>query len=104
MKKLSIIMSALVLLVSCSKESDDMATPSSLTQVFEKSLAKPRPFNAIFNGTADPNSPPTSCSGDVPFAAPNFFMSGDASHLGGINPQLSIFHHVSCDVSSATML
>src|SRR5436190_21624032 len=104
MQKLSITILSLALLASCSKESDDMATPSSSNSGTEQSLAKPRPFSAILTATADPNSPPTSCTGSVPFAAPDFFLSGDVSHLGGINPQLSSLHHTACDVNVSTML
>jgi hypothetical protein len=103
MKTIKIIALAAVLLTGCSKESDDMATPSSSNGIEKSQVARPRPFEAILTASADPNSPPTSCSGDVPFAAPDFFLSGDISHLGGIT-QLSRLHHTACDINVSTML
>jgi hypothetical protein len=104
MKTIKITFLAIILLASCSKESDDMATPASSNGIEKSQVARPRPFSAILIAIADPNSPPTPCSGDVPFAAPDFFLTGDVSHLGGINPQLSSLHHTACDVNVSTML
>src|ERR1043165_8641272 len=102
MKKLTIIISAMVLLASCSKQSDDLTSPSSSNQVSEKTE---RPFTATFYATPDTNSPPTECSGDLPgFSAADYFLSGTATHLGLIDAQLSKLHHVSCNLSFATAL
>lgn len=105
-KTLSIIILSMVLLTACKKESDDLAAPVSLNEGAHKSLAA-RPFVANFNATVDANSPnpPTACSGDVPgFGTPDFLLKGTATHIGQINAQLSSLHHVSCDLSVATML
>jgi len=106
MKKLSIIMSALVLFASCSKESDDMATPSSSISAngFEKA-AGARPFLATFNAAVDINSPnpPTACSGDAPFVAPDFLLDGEADHMGNINGQTSTLHHDACNLNLTDM-
>ena len=69
-------------------------------------IRKARPFKATLNAAVDINSlnPPTTCSGVIPFAAPDFLLSGNATHMGQINAQLSRLHHVSCDVSIVTML
>ncbi|MBK5285589.1 MAG: hypothetical protein JJE25_09300 [Bacteroidia bacterium] len=106
MKKLSIIISAVVLLASCSKESDDLATPSSTISGngFEKSAAA-RTFLATFNASVNANSPnpPTACSGDAPFVAPDFLLNGAADHMGKINAQTSTLHHDACNLNLTDM-
>ena len=102
MKKLTLIMLSLALFAACSKESDDMATPmSSSNSGIEKSLAAPRtrPFEAILSAAVDVNStnPPTECSGNTPFAAPDFVLTGEADHLG--NLRVSTLHHDACDLT-----
>jgi hypothetical protein len=106
MKKLSIIISAVMLLASCSKESADSMAPVSANDETTLKAAGPRPFYAIISAVADPNSAPTPCTTDLPggFAAPDFFLDGDADHMGNINGQTSTLHHVSCDLSLTTML
>jgi hypothetical protein len=105
MKKLTIIIAALGLFASCSKQSDDQALPSS-NQNNSTSLRTARPFNATLNAAADINSAPTPCSTLLPggFAAPDFFLSGTSIHLGQINAQQSSLHHVSCDLDVTTGL
>jgi hypothetical protein len=105
MKTLTITILSLALLASCSKESDEMATPASSNNGIEKSLAAPqtRPFEAILFAAVDANSinPPTACTGDAPFAAPDFVLSGDVSHMGHI--QFSTLHHDACNLSLAAI-
>jgi hypothetical protein len=102
MKTIKIIALATVLLTGCSKESDDI-TPSSSTSVTAKTqAARPRPFEATLNAAVDVNSqnPPTACSGDAPFVAPDFVLSGDADHMGNLNGTL---HHDACNLSLANI-
>ena len=104
MKKLTLMMLSLALFAACSKESDDLATPVSSNNAVEKSLTpRTRPFEAVLSAEVDANSinPPTACSGDAPFAAPDFVLSGDVSHLGHI--QLSTLHHDACNLSLANL-
>lgn len=106
MKKLFIILALVSLFASCSKESDEIAAPVSSDSGIENAVGtRTMPFTATLNATADITSPPTSCSGDIPgFAAPDFLLSGTGTYLGQINAQVSNLHHVSCDLSFATML
>ena len=106
MKKLTIIILSLTLFAACKKESNESAAPVLDNYSAKKSKAA-RPFTANFNATVDVNSPnlPTACSGDVPgFSAPDFFLSGTATHMGQINAQLSKLHHASCNLSVTSML
>ena len=106
MKKLTIIILSLTLFAACKKELNESITPVSENFRAKKCKAA-KPFTAIFNATADVNSPnpPTACSGDVPgFSAPDFFLSGTATHMGHINAQLSKLHHASCNLSVTSML
>lgn len=100
MKKLTIIIAALGLLAACSKQSDDLALPQA-DQNNSTVLRQARPFKATLNAAADANAAPTSCSGVVPFAAPDFLLGGNATHMGLLNAN-SRLHHVSCDVNVAT--
>ena len=107
MKKLTVIIVSLVLLIACSKKSDDLTTSGPSEIPTTQSSQATRPFIATFNATVDANSPnpPTACSGNLPgFATPDFLLNGTATHLGQINPQTSRLHHVSCNLSVATML
>ena len=92
-------MMSLVLLASCSKESDDITPSSSDNSTSQVQVAGPRPFLATFNAAVDVNStnPPTACTGNVPFAAPDFVLTGEADHLG--NLQISTLHHDACDLT-----
>src|SRR5689334_5378067 len=102
MKTLSIIISALVLLTACSKESDDITPSSSTSLTLKTPAARPRPFEAILSAAVNVNStnPPTACSGDAPFVAPDFLLSGDISHMGGANGTL---HHDACNLNLTSM-
>ena len=107
MKKNAIIIFSIMLLAACSKENMD-TNPSTWTEDGSSSNIQAakvsRAFSATINAAADVNSPPTPCSGIVPFAAPDFNLSGTAIHLGQLNAQLGRLHHVSCDVNVSTML
>jgi hypothetical protein len=106
MKKLTIIIAALGLLAACNKQSDDLALPQSGQNNSAQVLRHARTFNATLNAAADANSAPTPCSTALPggFAAPDFFLSGSADHMGLLNGQTSKLHHVSCDLDVTTGL
>ena len=105
MKKLTIIIAALGLLAACNKQADELASPSS-NQNNSTGLRTTRPFQATLSAVVDVNStnPPTPCSDVVPVAAPDFVLSGNATHLGLINAQLSSLHHELCNLDLATAL
>ena len=109
MKKIKIIIPAIMLLAACSKDMNEI-NPGSTAQTGLSSntnaqkVGVTRSFSATLNAAADANALPTSCSGVVPFAAPDFLLSGTSVHLGLINAQLSRLHHVSCDVDVTTAL
>lgn len=105
MNKIKIIIPAIMLFAACSK--DNMEISPDVSASSNQAAKISRPFSATLNAVADANpaNPPTACSGDLPgFAAPDFILSGTATHLGLINVQNSRLHHVSCDLSFATAL
>ena len=107
MKKLAIIVAAFGILSACEK-ADDLSTALPGQNTIDPGTAglrTARPFSATLSAAVDVNStnPPTACSGDIPFAAPDFLVSGIATHTGQLDAQLSLLHHVSCNVSLETM-
>jgi len=107
MKKIKLILPAILLLAACSKESTEISPAVSTSNMQAAKVNVARPFRAIINATANTDAaiPPTSCSGDLPgFSAPDFLLTGSATHMGDFIPQISNLHHVSCDLSFATML
>lgn len=101
MKNLSFILLCVLFFAAC-ESSDDLATPSS--RVTERSQ-QTREFSASLTSSIDGNSPPTACTGDLPgLAVVDYFMSGTALHLGNLISEQTTLHHVSCDLSFATML
>jgi hypothetical protein len=99
MKKIKIFIAAIMLLTACSKESNDSMAPSTSNEPTTKAPGA-RSFYAIINAVVDVNSPnpPTACSGDAPFVAPDFLLSGEADHMGNIQGTL---HHDACNLSLA---
>jgi len=108
MKKLSILIMSFGLLVSCSKESDDLGAPASSAQSQTTSGAKAsKIFKASFQSIVDVNPaiPPTQCSGDLPtLANPGYFLTGNATHLGEIISSQSRGQDLTCDLSFTTKL
>ena len=102
MKNLSLITLFLMLLASC-QPADELVTPDGLSQIVQRSQQE-RSFQANLSGALDPNSVPTACSGDLPLALLDYAISGNATHLGKLNTNLSILHHDDCNLSLATML
>ncbi len=102
MKNLSFIAVFLMLLASC-QQADELVTPDASSPIVQRSQ-QARPFHANLSGALNPNSAPTACSGDLPLALLDYAISGNATHLGKLNTNLSILHHDDCDLSFATML
>ena len=111
MKKVHILTLAVMFLAACSKENSEIS-PASTEQTGLSSngnsakASVSRPFSATINASADanPNIPPTACSGDLPgFSAPDFLLSGTATHMGPLG-QISRLHHDNCDLSFTTAL
>jgi hypothetical protein len=106
MKKLTFIIVSLALLASCSKESNDLATSESTGNSAVNSVAERTvPFIATINAAVDAGStnPPTACSGDAPFATPDFLLDGEADHMGNLNGLTSTLHHDACNLSLTDM-
>jgi hypothetical protein len=111
MKKVNIIILAIMLFTACKKENeisptltvqDDLSSGTNLAKAIIT-----RPFEVNFTTTADTSSsiPPTPCTGDLPgFAIAGLFLHGAGTHIGKINPSQSTLQHVSCDLSFTTAL
>jgi hypothetical protein len=109
MKKITIVALSIMFLAACQKNANEVnpgSTEPNDVASTSNTLRTPiaRPFTATLYATADGSSAPTPCTGDVPFAAPDFLMSGTATHLGMLNSQLSRLHHEGCELSISTML
>ncbi len=106
MKKITIITLVVTFLAACSKDDTELNPGSSTQNATPNSekVLQTRTFRATINAAANPNSPPTSCSGVIPFAAPDFILSGSGIHLGQMDAQTSSLHHISCDVDVTTSL
>ena len=104
MKKITIIAMSVLFLAACQKEMNEIAAPAGIQTELASSQKIARPFKATLNAAADANAAPTPCSGVVPFAAPDFLLSGTATHMGLVIAQTSRLHHVSCDLDVTTAL
>lgn len=102
MKNLSLIALFLMVLASC-EQANEVVSPETLSPIGQRSQ-QPRPFNADVSGSLDLTSAPTACTGDLPLALLDYTLSGNATHLGNMDADLSILHHDDCDLSFATML
>jgi len=107
MKKLTLVILTLGLFASCSKESENSATPSSVTQGPSANARTAKIFKANFYSSVDVNPaiPPTQCSGDLPtLANPGYFLHGTATHIGEIISTQSRGQDLTCNLSFTTML
>jgi hypothetical protein len=102
MKNLSLIALLLMVFASC-QPADELVSPTAATQIAPRSQHE-RPFHADLAGTLNLNSTPTGCTGDLPLALLDYFISGHARHLGLLDTELSFLHHEDCNLSFATML
>jgi len=104
MKKITCYLLAFLFIAACQQSPDDLASPDSSSPISARS-SHSRPFSANLSGTLDPGSAPTLCTGDLPgLALTGYDLSGNATHLGLLNSDLSVLHHDDCDLSFATML
>ena len=102
MKNLSFIVLSFMILAACNSSSDELASPSvSSSQVTERGK-KPRPFQANLTGVLNLESAPTACTGG-PIALLDYFISGNATHLGNLNAA-SFLHHDNCNLDLGAML
>lgn len=114
MKSFKFLGFALLFLVACTTDLDDINTASSgqiesTANMVGKNEHKKanRPFKVEFYTTVDtdPSIPPTPCTGDLPgLANAGYFLHGTASHIGEIKPEQSRGQDVTCDLSFATFL
>jgi len=102
MKNFSFILLALLFLGACNSSSDELVSPNGSSPITPRSQ-QARAFQANLSGALDVNSAPTACSGG-PIALLDYFISGNATHLGTINAALSTLHHDDCDLNLETML
>lgn len=109
MKKFSIISLSLMLLIACSKDSDQLASVQG--EISVKPSTQKSQTSRVFKGNLfstinlNPSAPPMSCTGDLPgLALPEHFMHGNATHMGELIWQQSTLIHTSCNLSFATML
>lgn len=103
MKNVSLILLSLLFLVACNSSSDELVTPDGSTKITPRSQQS-RAFRANLSGALNLESAPTACSGVLPLALLDYFISGNATHLGILNSDLSILHHDDCDLNIETML
>lgn len=103
MKNLSFILLCVLFFAACDS-SDDLASPYRNSSIGQRS-EQPRPFEATLSGALDPNSAPTACTGDLPgLALLDYSISGNATHLGNLNAELTTLHHDNCNLSFETAL
>src|SRR6185295_4567182 len=104
MKKILTIALAIIVISACNKSANEI-NPGSKATTYAEKQTQTRPFEINLYTTADINSTPTPCTGDLPgFAIGGLFLHGTATHLGLINPSQSTLQHVGCDLSFATAL
>ena len=102
MKNLTFIALSILLLAACQTSSDELVSPG-VSPIVQRSQQS-RPFQATLTGTVDFNSVPTPCHEEVPVAAFDYVISGNATHLGNLIASESILHHDACDLDLETLL
>jgi hypothetical protein len=107
MKKLTVIILSLVLLIACSKQQDSLASKEEIAGQAAQQEKVTRVFKGEFRSSIDPDpsNTPLTCSGDIPgFAIPtHFLLNGSTTHLGELIAQQSGFQHTSCNLSISAM-
>jgi len=101
MKNLFFILLSVLFLAACNSSSDELASPSSAAITTRSQQA--RAFYGNLAGALNVNSAPTACTGLFPLAVVDYFMSGNATHLGNLNAS-SFLHHDDCNVDVTTFL
>src|SRR5688572_733617 len=101
MKNLSLLALLLLIVASC-QQTDEIISPDAIGQ---RSQQQTRPFEGNLSGALNPASAPTLCTGDLPgLALLDYFISGNATHLGKLKKGISTLHHVDCNLSGETAL
>jgi hypothetical protein len=91
----------MLFLAACNSSSDELASPESAAISSRSQQA--RAFHGNLAGALNVNSAPTACTGLFPLAVVDYFMSGNATHLGNLNAS-SFLHHDDCNVDVTTFL
>jgi hypothetical protein len=102
MKNLIFITLSFLFLAACNSSSDELASPGVSSKIEERSQ-QARAFHGNLSGALNINSAPTACTGLFPLALVDYFMSGNATHLGNLNAS-SFLHHDDCNVDVSTLL
>ena len=102
MKNLFFILLSVMILAACNSSSDELATPGVSSPISQRSQ-QARAFHGNLSGALNINSAPTECTGLFPLALVDYFMSGNATHLGTLNAT-SFLHHDDCNVDVTTFL
>jgi putative hemolysin len=101
MKNLLFILLSVTLLAACQSSSDELVSPDASSKIVQRST---RAFHANLSAAIDPNSAPTACSNTGgQLAVLDYFISGNATHLGLLNTNLSTLHHDDCDLNGETL-
>ena len=101
MKNFFFILVSMLFLAACNSSSDELASPS--TSPITSRSQQARAFHGNMAGALNVNSAPTACTGLFPLAVVDYFMSGNATHLGTLNAS-SFLHHDDCNVDVTTFL
>jgi hypothetical protein len=102
MKNLSFIVLSVMILAACNSSSDELASPGVSTPISQRS-EQARAFHANLSGALNIESAPTACTGLFPLSVVDYFVSGNATHLGNLDAS-SFLHHDDCNVDVATFL
>lgn len=100
MKNLSLIVLSVLFLAACQNSTDDLASPGK-SQIAPRSQ-QARAFQATLSGALNLESAPTVCSGDLPLPILDYFISGNATHLGNLDAS-SFLHHDDCSIDLEAM-
>ena len=101
MKSLFFLLLSVLFLAACNSSSDELASPSA--SPIDSRSQQARAFHGSLAGALNVNSAPTACTGLFPLAVVDYFMSGNATHLGNLNAE-SFLHHDDCNVDVTTFL
>ena len=112
MKKITMIVLAIMLLTACKKDATEMRSesisPTNLASKPQAENAKSiRSMKVDFYSTVNPGSPALECTmPGVPFGIANsgYFLHGNATHFGLINSETSMGLDGSCNLSASTFI
>ena len=111
MKKIATIALSIILLAACRKA--DVVLPGNggqadlVSKTNTQNVAVARPMKIELQSSADPTSPPLSCTlPGIPFGITNsgYFLSGAGTHVGNINSTTSMGIDDFCNLNGSLML